>query len=173
MDTITQALIKKIPVENKKLNAGHVAVAKNGSICLVSAPREGLGFDKNSGGISIANEDNHLTGANAPRKLLDKLKGETLSVCIDNNNNTAVTMSPDAGEILFWDLTTRKLKHRLQKIHPRGVCLSQDGKYYVINYGRPSPKISLLDTKTFSVLSQYDINVDITGSHIVSYKKLS
>ena len=173
VDTITHSLLKKLPVENKKLNAGHVAVAQNGSICLVSAPREGLGFEKYTGGISIAKEGDHLTGVNAPRKLLDKLKGETLSVCIDNTNNTAVTMTPDAGEILFWDLAKKQLRHRIKKTHPRGVCLTEDKQYFVINYGRPSPKISLLDTKSFSELTQFDIDAEITGSHIVTYRRFS
>tara|TARA_R110001592_G_C13192015_1_gene752942 strand:+ start:981 stop:2066 length:1086 start_codon:yes stop_codon:yes gene_type:complete len=171
VDTKTRALIKKIPIENKKLNAGHVAVADSGDICVVSAPREGLGFDKERGGILIANKDGLLTSVKAPRKLLDALFGETLSVCIDNTNRTAVTMTPDAGEILFWDLDTRKIKHRLQVTHPRGVCMTQDKNYFVVNFGRPNPKLCMIDPLSFSIVKESDIDVDITGSHIVSIPK--
>ena len=168
IDINTQQLLDKLPIDNKKFNAGHVAVADNGDIAVVSAPREGLGAGK-VGGVTLGGKSKKLSGVFGPKKIIDKLVGETLSVCVDNKTRTVAATSPDAGRITFWDLDTNHLKHSIKVTHPRGVTMTHDKKFYVFNYGKPECRLSLLRAEDFEPVKEYELDIMISGSHIQSY----
>lgn len=168
VDIETQQLIKKITIDNKDFNAGHVAVAENGDIAVVSAPREGMNSKRN-GGVTIGGINRPLKTATGPSNILNKMRGETLSVCIDDSNRTAAATTPDAGRITFWDLDTGELKHTIKVAHPRGVTLSRDKKYFVFSYDRPASKIGLVAADTLKPVAGYDVDIAYTGSHIVTH----
>ena len=168
VDLETQKLIDKLPVENKQFNAGHVAVAQNGDIVVVSAPREGSPAKKN-GGVTISGANKKLINAKGPSGVIKKMVGETLSVCIDNARNIAAATTPDAGRITFWDIKKQEMIHTIKVNHPRGVTMTLDKKHYVISYDKPDSKIGLVSAETLDPVTGYDINIAITGSHIETY----
>ena len=168
VDIATHKLIHKLTIDNKQFNAGHVAVADNGDIAVVSAPREGMNSKRN-GGVTIGGIDRDLKTATGPSNILNKMRGETLSVCIDDNHRTAAATTPDAGRITFWDLDTGELKHTIKVTHPRGVTLTQDKKHFIFSYDRPASKIGLVAVDTLAPVAGYDVDIAYTGSHIVAH----
>lgn len=167
VDIESQKLIKKISIDNRLFNAGHVAVAENGDIAVVSAPREGSPAKRN-GGVTIGGKDKELKTADGPSNILKKLVGETLSVCIDDHHRIAAATTPDANRITFWDLDSGKMKHTIKVTHPRGVAMTQDKKSYIFSYDKPA-KIGLVSADTLQPIAGCDIDVAISGSHIASY----
>ncbi len=168
VDIESQQLIAKIWVENKRFNAGHVAVAENGNIVVVSAPREGSPAKKN-GGVTIGGMNRKLVTAKGPGNILNKMVGETLSVCIDNLRNIAAATTPDAGRITFWDLETQQLVHTIKVTHPRGVTMTLDKKNYIFSYDKPDSKLGMVNAETFEPVQGYDVDIAITGSHLATY----
>ncbi len=168
VDIETHKLIRKLTIDNKQFNAGHVAVAENGDIAVVSAPREGMN-NKRNGGVTIGGMDRDLKTATGPSNILKKMRGETLSVCIDNKNRTAAATTPDAGRITFWDLDSGELKHTIKVTHPRGVTLTQDKKHFIFSYDLPASKIGLVAVDTLAPVAGYDVDIAYTGSHIVAH----
>lgn len=53
IDLGKRTIVDRVFVDDERINAGHVAVGKDGSIALVSAPREGLPGATSLGGLSL------------------------------------------------------------------------------------------------------------------------
>ncbi len=168
VDLTSQKLIQKLPIDNKRFNAGHVAVADNGDIVVVSAPREGSPAKKN-GGVTIGGLNKKLSTAKGPSNILNKMVGETLSVCIDDTRSIAAATTPDAGRITFWDLNTKEMVHTIKVTHPRGVTMTLDKKNYIFSYDKPNSKLGMIDAQTFEPVAGYDVDIAITGSHLAAY----
>lgn len=168
VDLESQKLIEKLPIDNKRFNAGHVAVADSGDIVVVSAPREGSPAKK-IGGVTIGGINKKLTGAKGPSNILNKMVGETLSVCVDDSRGIAAATTPDAGRITFWDIQTKEMLHTIKVTHPRGVTMTLDKKNYIFSYDKPDSKLGMIDAQSLQPVAGYDIDVAITGSHLASY----
>jgi hypothetical protein len=170
VDTQSEQLIEKRKLDTPDLNTGHMAITPGGDIAVVSAPRKGE-EKSGKGGISISDADGNLHAMTRPASLTSRLRGETLSVCIDSERNVVVATTPDAGLLTFWDLHAGRLLKYFELKHPRGVTQTLDGKHYVVSYGNPVAHMSLIDCETLEQAEGYDLQwTGITGSHIFAYQ---
>ena len=93
IDVNSQQLIESVQLTNKSLNAGHLAVAKDGSLVVVSAPRFGLGKSY-AGGVSIRPKGKSMKSIGVPEKITQELYGEALSIVIIPNKGVAAGDTP-------------------------------------------------------------------------------
>lgn len=168
VDVQTEELLEKRELDTPDFNTGHVALTPDGELAVVSAPRKGE-EKAGTGGISLST-GGALHALSEPREITARLKGETLSVCIDARRGVVAATTPDAGLLTFWDLASGRLLRRYQLRHPRGVALTRDGNCYVVSYGNPVAHMSLIDSASLEKVEGYDMEwTGITGSHIFSY----
>jgi len=168
VDLKSQKLLEKLPIENKRFNAGHVAVSDNGDIVVVSAPREGSPAKK-IGGVTIGGINKKLSSGKGPSNILNKMVGETLSVCVDDSRGIAAATTPDAGRITFWDINTKVMVHTIKVTHPRGVTMTLDKKNYIFCYDKPASKLGMINAQTLEPVQGYDVDIAMTGSHLTNY----
>ena len=169
VDIQAETLLEKRVLDTSDFNAGHIALASNGDLAVVSAPRKGE-EKSGRGGISLSTNGGALHALTEPREITSRLVGETLSVCIDSKRGVVAATTPDAGLLTFWDLASGRLLQHYYIKHPRGVTLTRDGSHYVVSYGNPVAQMSLLDSATLKKVDGFDMEwTGITGSHIFSY----
>jgi hypothetical protein len=171
VDVNTQQLLDKLEIDNHDMNAGHVAVSAVGDIAVVSAPREGMDYANNCGGLSIGSANRPFSAIREPSSLTASMLGESLSVCIDENNRVAAVTTPAANLVSFWNLDSGELLHNIEVPMPRGITLTQNGQYYALSYGQSEQEriVSLLHTDDFRPVAGHDMYAHMAGSHIFSY----
>lgn len=170
IDVASQQLKEKLTFDTPNINAGHIAIADNGGIAVVSAPRQKLDLETSNGGVSLKPHAGELATMTEPEQVVSRLKGETLSTCIDNQRNIVAATTPMADTLTFWDLDTGKLLQHYHIANPRGITLTADRKYYVVTYGSPVAQLSLIDVSTLEKVQGFDLEwTGMTGSHVYSY----
>ena len=93
--------------------------------------------------------------------------GESLSVAI--HQIIELVTHPDGNMISFWDTTSRKYIKKLELEIPRGVTLSNDGKYFIVSYGQMA---NIVNISTKELQLQSDSITEATylaGSHIYNW----
>ena len=155
---------------NDRLNTGHIGIAKDGSLVVASAPRDGL--DKTElGGVSIRPNGEQMETITTPNETVRSMTGEALSVIIHNARNIAAVTHPDGNMVTFWSVSDRRLLKVIRLERPRGVTLTLDEKTFVISYGADT-SIMLVDAESLS--TKPDENIALTylsGSHIYNWSK--
>lgn len=134
VDVATRKLLEKHEVSDPQINTGHVALSRDRSFVVVSAPRDGLP-EMALGGVSLRPRGGKLGYATEPRAATSRMHGESLSVAIDERTRTALCTHPYGGLITFWNLDTGKLFAALDVPNARGVTLTLDGRYWVVAFG--------------------------------------
>ncbi len=169
VDVAAEKLIEKLEFDREDINAGHLAITAAGDIAVISAQREGLSPYSNTGGISLRPSGGEFRQVGEPADVVANMFGETLSLAIDADNNTIAATTPVGNLLTFWDLKTGELKRHYPAHNPRGVALTQDGRYFVLSYEKP-PHVSLIDTVTLDKVADFDLrDTGMSGSHIISY----
>jgi uncharacterized protein len=170
IDMANQQLIERVLLTNDRLNTGHMGIAKDGSLVVASAPREGL--DKTDlGGVSIRPEGKHIETISSPNEVVKSMAGEALSVIIQNLKNIAAVTHPDGNMVTFWSVADRKLLNSIRLDKPRGVTLTKDEKNFVISYGADT-NIMLVDVETLSTSPDEKMSLTyLSGSHIYNWSK--
>lgn len=171
VDVHEERLLDKLEFENQDINAGHLDTTADGGLAVVSAQREGL-HDRDPGGITLRMPDGSLQTLREPHKLVERLYGETLSVCIHEPTGTVGATTPAGNLLTFWDLGTGALRHYYILQNPRGIELTQDGEHFVVSFGfgDPPEAICLISARSLRKIEGYDLApTGITGSHLMSY----
>ena len=170
IDTASHKLLERVPLTNDRLNTGHLSIAEDGSLVVVSAPRAGL--DKSQlGGVSIRPSGGTMESLSQPQKVTHSMVGEALSVVIANDAGIAAVTHPDGGMVTFWSIQDRSLRKRLTLPYPRGVNLTLDKKTFIVSYGA-NPKLVKVSVATLEVMSKTEIdNTFISGSHIYNWSR--
>ena len=170
IDMNNQQLIERVMLTNDRLNTGHIGIAKDGSLVVASAPRDGL--DKTElGGVSIRPNGEQMETITTPNETVRSMTGEALSVIIHNARNIAAVTHPDGNMVTFWSVSDRRLLKVIRLERPRGVTLTLDEKTFVISYGADT-SIMLVDAESLS--TKPDENIALTylsGSHIYNWSK--
>lgn len=146
IDVATRALKELVTFSDPKINAGHIALADDGSFAVCSAPRNGLAADA-LGGITLRRGRRKPERMRAPKAVFDRLLGESLSVVV--RGRTAAVTTPVGGLVTFWDLDRQKLVHTIDLERPRGLAVTQDGALIAIAYGN-APRLCFVDGDTFA-----------------------
>jgi hypothetical protein len=171
VDVQTQRLLEKLEFDTPTINAGHVDVAQAGALAVVSAQREGLP-DKHPGGITFRFPDGAFRTLREPRKVVQRLLGETLSVCIHEGTGIVGATTPAGNLLTFWELATGRLVRYYVIENPRGITLTQDQSHFIVSFGfgTPPEAICLVSASTLRVAEHHRLApTGITGSHLFSY----
>ena len=171
IDLGTRTITDRVLVEDEHINAGHVAVDKNGSIALVSAPRDGLAGATSLGGLSLrAAGPGVLARVHEPHDTTRRMVGESLSVAIHEASGVVAATHPFGGLLSFWHLGERRLLRSHDLASARGVTLTLDGRYFVVSHGLGG-SISLIDPHTLELVEGETIEIGrFTGSHVYAWR---
>lgn len=145
VDVATQTLKEKVTFGDPKINAGHIAMSGRGNVVVGSAPRDGLG-DHAIGGITLRRGKQKPERMRSPKAVFDALVGESLSTCV--RGDVAGVTTPRANMVTFWSLERQRLLFRLDIEGPRGLGVTEDGRYWLVTHGK-MPRVSLFDAETF------------------------
>jgi uncharacterized protein len=170
IDMANQQLIERVFMTNDRINTGHIGIAKDGSLVVASAPRDGLEKTE-PGGVSIRPQGNPMETITSPNELVQSMTGEALSVIIHDVNNIAAVTHPDGNMVTFWSISDRRLLNVIRVEKPRGVALTIDGENFVVSYGADT-NIMLVDVETLSTKPDEMITLTyLSGSHIYNWSK--
>ncbi|MGB0865800.1 MAG: DUF1513 domain-containing protein [Granulosicoccaceae bacterium] len=169
VDIATQSLIKHEKPSSYAVNTGHFSIAPDNTLVVVSAPRDGLP-NGSIGGVSIGPRGKPLRTLSSPKKTVNNMIGEALSVLTVEDR--AVVTHPDGDMVTAWSLKNRALIKRLDMPAPRGVSMTRDKKYIVLAFGHDTSLI-LLDKETLEPkpASLFPFSY-IAGSHIYNLADL-
>lgn len=169
IDVNSQKLLRQEHLTNRHINAGHLMLADDGSLIVVSAPREGLSFEE-VGGVSIQPVGKKMRSITSPKKVVSNMKGEALSIAI--HQETALITHPDGDMITCWSLKDRRLLKRIDLPGPRGVTLTKDKKYFVVSYG-PQASVVKIDTQRLDLITTTASHTTyLTGSHLYNWSDM-
>ncbi len=184
VDVYTQKLLEKFEIEDQRLNAGHLAISNNMDLVVVSAPRLGLP-ETDNGSISLMLNNNvkglsntksniqlsaqkKLITLTEPKAIIDRLKSETLSLCIDERRGIIVATSPTGNLVTFWNLKTGQFISSLEMPKPRGIIQSKDKAYFLISYDLDASLV-FVDADTLKLDESLKVSrAGFSGSHLYS-----
>jgi uncharacterized protein len=170
IDVQTQQLIERVTLTNKQLNTGHIGIATDGSLIVASAPREGL-EQTHTGGVSIRSGKQAMLSMTRPEMVIRQIKGEALSVAIDNKHKIAAVTHPDGNLVTFWSIDKRELLKAVSVPQPRGVTLSLDEKSFIFSYDFNTSMV-LFSTRDLTANPDSIMQPTyISGSHIINWSK--
>jgi len=171
VDVASRKLVDKVTFGDPNINAGHAVVARDGSLVVCSAPRDGLPPETSTGGVTIRIGREKAQRMRKPEGVVAKMLGESLSVCLHEPSGIAAVTNPIGHIVTFWSIRTQKLVHTFEIESPRGVTLTLDGRYFVLAHGTQS-RLTLLSTRTLEpVASAPELSDRVfSGSHIYTWK---
>lgn len=167
VDLPTRRLLERVPLSDPRVNAGHVAVGDDGTIAVVSAPREGLRETEDDGGVSLGarRRDEPLRGLPPPRA--GAFVGESLSVAMHEPTGVVLTTHPWGGAFSMWSRGGALLAS-FDLPSPRGVCLTRSGARFVLSHGDGA--VSLVDPETRALVPGSTRAIGrFTGSHVYTW----
>jgi len=170
IDVASETLLEKIELSNERLNTGHLDIAADGSLIVVSAPRSGLATDQ-LGGVSIRPSGGNMQSIIEPRAVTQRLKGEALSVAVHSERGIVAVTHPDAGMVTFWRYATRDFLKFLPYTKPRGVTLDLEKNNFLITHGEDT-RVSAIDVDTLEPLNWSEPYTYISGSHILNWSSV-
>lgn len=172
IDVKSQKLLEKFEIEDPKINAGHLAISENKDLAVVSAPRLGLP-ETDNGSISILSQNNKdkikkLITLKEPKEIIDQLKSETLSVCIDDERGILAATSPAGNLVTFWNIKLGSYISSISITKPRGIIQSKNKKYFLISFDTDA-SLAVIDANTLKLNSEYvALRAGFSGSHLYS-----
>lgn len=167
VDVKTGEARRVLKFSNRKINAGHIAMTSRGELVCVSAPREGIpnGDPDYLGAISFYDPaKDAVTTAEDPVRA--KMKGETLSVAINEKTMIVGATNPAGNIVTFWDFRSGKLVKQYEEFKsPRGISMSLNGKYFVLTHDQAT-QLTLIDAETLEPQGKPLVDTSyISGSH--------
>lgn len=169
IDMKKRELVDKIEFDTPRINAGHVAVAANGDVAVVSAPREGV--HEGTGALTLRPVGEPAHTVTEPAEITSRMNLETLSVAIHEPKGLVGATNPAGDIVTFWRMRDRSYVGKFEVKFPRGIVLTEDGREFVISHGKPERYLTRLDVATLEpVAGGRDIACGIGGSHLINYR---
>ncbi len=169
VDVATRKLREKLPFDNPRLNAGHLALTSRRELVVISAPRSGLP-NGDLGGISLRAPGAPLKQLTEPAEVTHRMIGETLSLAIHEPSHVVAVTTPDADLVTFWNYQRGKLVKSLKLDHPRGITLTRDQRYFAVSHGAVTPVLSYLSTTTLEPDAARTVaDAHLSGSHMYTW----
>jgi len=171
VDLSSRKVVDCVLIPDEKLNAGHVAIGKDGSIAVVSAPRDGLPGATSLGGLSLRHgAAGSLERMREPRATTDRMIGESLSVAIHEGSGVVAATHPYGGILTLWNLAERRMLRCFELASARGVTVTLDGRYFAVSHGLGG-SLSLIDPTTLELVEGETIEIGrFTGSHVYAWR---
>lgn len=172
VDLASSRVVDRVAIGEAAFNAGHVAIARDGSLAVVSAPRDGLP-ETSLGGLSLRGPGSGGTAERArePRDVTDRMTGESLSVAIHEPTRTVLATHPYGDLFTLWSLDERRLLRAFELEAPRGVTLTLDGRFFALSHGKDGA-LSLVDPEARELVKDKRRSLGrFTGSHLYAWRK--
>jgi uncharacterized protein len=171
IDLPSRRVVDIVPIPDENLNAGHVAIGKDGSIAVVSAPRDGLPGATSLGGLSLRHgARGSLERMQEPRDVTARMVGESLSVAIHESTGIVAATHPYGSVLTLWNLAQRRMLRSFDLVSARGVTVTLDGRYFAVSHGL-NGSLSLLDPATMELVAGETMEVGrFTGSHVYAWR---
>ena len=170
VDVKSQELEEKLVVYEPRINAGHLDLLGRDYLAVVSAPREELDQDTNTGALLLRSGHEQLVPMLEPVSVTRRMLGESLSVAIHAPSKIVGVTNPKGNLLTFWDLETKRLVKSLDIESPRGITLTIDGKRFAVSYGSRA-RLMMISTKTLEAASTTATAVEgFSGSHLYTWR---
>jgi hypothetical protein len=167
VEAASTKLLEKLTFDTPRINAGHLAISARRDVVAISAPRDGLPRDS-QGGVTIRTAGGPFETMSRPQEIVQRMIGESLSLCIDDGRRTVGVTNPDGNIVTFWDLDARRLVKHLDLPAPRGIARTLDGSSLVLSYGQGT--LALLDPETMTPRPTPVVaSSTLSGSHIFNW----
>ena len=174
IDIPSETLLEEVKLKAPRFNAGHIAITPRGDLAMVSAPRTGLPNKSRSlGAVSLKPKGQPLVTMSKPKKVVQRMKGETLSVLIQQPQQRVLATHPEGDMITMWSLSEGKLLRKYDDFsQPRGICTTLDGQLWVVGHSLGTGvALSFIDASSGAVLPHKRIYPSyISGSHIFAHQ---
>ena len=171
VEVATRKLLEKVTFTDPKVNAGHLVIGRDGSLVVVSAPRDGLPEHTSAGAIHLRSGKRKPERMRAP-KVTARIVGESLSACLHEPSGVVGVTHPHGGIVAFWSMKSHKLVAFHEAEAPRGIALSRDGSTWVVAFGKHA-SIRLLDVHTFEPHDRTYGTTRLSGSHVFPYEPVT
>ncbi|MEM1035028.1 MAG: DUF1513 domain-containing protein [Myxococcota bacterium] len=169
VDVASARLLEKVELKTARYNTGHLAMGTDGALAVVSAPRDGLPTrTPRLGAVSLRTPGKPLVTMSKPKRVVDKMKGETLSVAV--HGDRVVATQPDGNMVTVWSLAQTKLVKKIASLQgPRGVCLTLEEDAFVVSHNVDGQMaLTLLSTEDLSPVRHVPGSFT-SGSHIYAH----
>jgi hypothetical protein len=168
VETASRKLLERVPMSTPALNAGHAAIARDGTLVVVSAPRDGLPPETSPGGIHLRAPGGAAERLRAPAPIDARIVGESLSVRIHDERGVFAVSNPSGDIVTFWSLATRALVGTFELAGPRGLEITRDARSFVVAGSRLGG-VRLVDVETLQPRTGGVDAPCLSGSHIYPY----
>jgi hypothetical protein len=167
VDVRSEKLEERLTFETPRINAGHLALSRSRDLVTISAPRDGL--PKTAlGGVSIRVGSGPFSTMSEPAPVVERMVGESLSLCIDESTGIVGVTNPDGNVVTFWNLRERRFVKNLDLPAPRGIAQTLDGEHLVLSYGAGT--LTLIDPRSLNPVAEGRVASSmLSGSHIVTW----
>jgi uncharacterized protein len=167
VDAESRKLLEKLTFDTPRINAGHLAISARRDVIAISAPRDGLPRES-QGGVTIRTGAGPFETMAKPQEVVQRMVGESLSVCVDDGRRVVGVTNPDGNIVTFWDLDGKRLVRHLDLPTPRGIARTLDGRSLVLSYGQGT--LALFDPETLTPRPQPVVATStLAGSHIFNW----
>jgi hypothetical protein len=171
VDVASERLLDQVVLESPRINAGHVALTPSGDLALVSAPRDGLPApNQQLGAVTLRPAGGAARTMTEPAEVVGRMRGETLSVVINEADRVVLATHPLGDCVSVWGLDDGACLGTIELSGPRGITLTLDRKWYVISHvaGR-SVRLTALSAETREPVGVHVDPSFTSGSHIFAH----
>ncbi len=102
VELATGKLLERLTLASPRYNTGHLALGDAGALAVVSAPRDGLAPSTHRGALTLRAPGREALTMEAPRPVVDRMLGETLSVLLDAARDLVAATNPLGDLLSFW-----------------------------------------------------------------------
>ncbi len=169
VEASSRTLLERVTMSTPELNAGHAALARDGTLVVVSAPRDGLPPETSAGGIHVRAPGGVAERLRAPGALDARVVGESLSVRIHDERGVFAVSNPSGDLVTFWSLATRGLLGSFDLAGPRGLEITRDRRSFVVAGSRLGG-VKLVDVERLQPSAGGVDAPCLSGSHIYAYE---
>lgn len=168
----TRKLLDKFELESERFNTGHLALAGDGRLVVVSAPRKGL-TEADLGAVSMMRGREGLRTMADPAPVVARMLGEALSVEVHEASGTVAVTHPSGGMVTFWSLEDARLLKVLELPRARGLALTRDGERFILSHGVSADVVEIDPVSLEPVPASGLARSFLTGSHLFNWNRLS
>lgn len=172
VDVQTRRLLERRELDTDRFNTGHLALATDGALAVVSAPRKGL-TETDIGAVSLARSREALQTMREPQPVVARMTGEALSVCIHESTKTVAATHPFGDMVTFWSLSTFDFLKKLDLPRARGVTLSRDGTSFLVSYGATTDVVAISPVTLTPVRESVLTRSFLSGSHVFNWTRMT
>lgn len=163
----TEKLVERIKMDNATLNCGHFLITDHNDLVIASAPVNPI--DSPYGGVSLKQVDNEIKTMRQPEAVISRMQGEALGIAVSPDSSIVAITHPEADLLTFWSLKKQAIIKAIGLEHPKGICLSQDKRNFIISFGK-QPALARITVKDLTPITDSVLqHAQTSGEHLVNW----